>query len=487
MKSHVTPATACGWLEEQIGELGQFRNASPRDPQFKQWRQNALTCIQRIWPGVTSKSRRFRRVPFSPPSTLADVRQSREAFERGCAEAAQLLRSWVTEIEQIGIVLEESEALSPASELPMDGSPTLTLDGTSDDGSSWVAPAAGVRTIDLPGGDAATPASATPGSHATPPAPAPAPAEKARGVQKKSKNAKPAKPVKKPIRPRLKDMLGLGNLTAPVEDPGVPVVDSSGLEAAPSSPPQQGGDDSFRVERGVEPDELHVSQRPSASYAADESPVPAAPPAPPVNLPDAPELEVEVIMPSGRQTPEWSNPLATIGAEIDAAGRTPSFDVIGSEYETEHRLPPVEAPAAAADRENRTNPVAEFAAEFSKYQGEADELLDREADLAAKSAGRDDPEQDFAPAETSPHERDAMVDVTAASEIAGIATEIDTLDVPAAHRERIYRMLLELSLTIESGEVTWDHLNAVVAAVMPFPALGRRVLPSLMPYIERAA
>src|SRR6185295_3662079 len=79
------------WLRQQIKELGALRNASVRDPQFKAWRQNTLTFIQRIWPGETTKSERFRRIPFTPPSTKHDARAAREFYERGCGEALEYL------------------------------------------------------------------------------------------------------------------------------------------------------------------------------------------------------------------------------------------------------------------------------------------------------------------------------------------------------------------------------------------------------------
>ena len=81
------------WLRQQIDELGALRNASVRDPQFKAWRQNTLTFIQRIWPGDTTKSERFRRVPFTPPSTKHDARTGREYYERGCGEALEYLNT----------------------------------------------------------------------------------------------------------------------------------------------------------------------------------------------------------------------------------------------------------------------------------------------------------------------------------------------------------------------------------------------------------
>lgn len=90
------------WLRQQIDELGALRNASIRDPQFKAWRQNTLTYIQRIWPGDSTKSERFRRVPFSPPSTRHDARTGREYYERGCGEALEYLHTLLALVEQGG-------------------------------------------------------------------------------------------------------------------------------------------------------------------------------------------------------------------------------------------------------------------------------------------------------------------------------------------------------------------------------------------------
>ncbi len=197
----VTPEAACTWLKDQLEALDQFRNASTRDASFRQWRQSTLTVIQRIWPGVTARSSRFRRIPFSPPSTLADARQSREAFERGCSEATLLVRAWVAEIEAKGILLENSEP--SVSEEVAYGAPVLSLDqetprGDSDQG--LLDP--GVPTLDLPSSDAASDANAPPktsksskGSGAKAP----------KAARARTSSAKPG---------RLKDMLGLAHLSA---------------------------------------------------------------------------------------------------------------------------------------------------------------------------------------------------------------------------------------------------------------------------------
>jgi len=86
----------------------------------------------------------------------------------------------------------------------------------------------------------------------------------------------------------------------------------------------------------------------------------------------------------------------------------------------------------------------------------------------------------------SGNERDAAFDATGAAEIAMIATEIDALSVPPAEREQLQSALLGLSLSIERGTATWSDLRATAVLVMGHPALARRVMPVLTPFIERA-
>ena len=75
---------ATQWLQELVQELSGLRNATSRDPGFKNWRQNALTALQRIWPTDQDHAERFRRIPFSPVDPRADTRAQRESFSRGC-------------------------------------------------------------------------------------------------------------------------------------------------------------------------------------------------------------------------------------------------------------------------------------------------------------------------------------------------------------------------------------------------------------------
>jgi hypothetical protein len=103
------------WLEQQLAELGQLRNASRRDQHFKAWRQHTLTVIQRIWPGDSRRTDRFRRIPFSPPMARASDRQVRLSYERGWGEAGVLLRELLAEVNLLGLSpIEAPEARGQA-------------------------------------------------------------------------------------------------------------------------------------------------------------------------------------------------------------------------------------------------------------------------------------------------------------------------------------------------------------------------------------
>ena len=122
-------------LEKQLVELSRLRNANTRDSEFKVWRQATLTLIQRVWEGDDSRSSRFRSVPFSPGSSRADAKLTREWFERGCAEAARLLRDLIEEINEHGIIKGPAVVMDEPEALPEDEHvPILSLDGSESDG-----------------------------------------------------------------------------------------------------------------------------------------------------------------------------------------------------------------------------------------------------------------------------------------------------------------------------------------------------------------
>jgi len=93
MSDRMPTGQALEQLREVISILRELSNAGPRDQSFKQWRQVTLTLLQRIWPNDQGNAARFRRIPFSPPSSRADSRTVRECYERGVCEAVAYLES----------------------------------------------------------------------------------------------------------------------------------------------------------------------------------------------------------------------------------------------------------------------------------------------------------------------------------------------------------------------------------------------------------
>jgi hypothetical protein len=177
--SRIEPKAA-EWLRQQVEELGALRNASVRDPQFKAWRQNTLTFVQRIWPGDSSKSERFRRIPFSPPSTRVDARQTREHFERGCGEALEYLNSLLVAlgeervapgtVRSVPVATETFEGDFPVVELGADVAP-----GIAGNSNALTPPAlpesmmGEAADLDLPGSPAAAPTPRSSGPTRLPP------------------------------------------------------------------------------------------------------------------------------------------------------------------------------------------------------------------------------------------------------------------------------------------------------------------------------
>ena len=125
----MTPATqrAIECIEQQISELSEIRNAAPRDPVFKNWRQATVTVLQRIWQGDSPRTERFRRIPFSPIDPKADVRAVREGYSAGCKEAGRVLREFIEELKLEGVAAGvDAAAGAPVGEFE-DGYPTVDL------------------------------------------------------------------------------------------------------------------------------------------------------------------------------------------------------------------------------------------------------------------------------------------------------------------------------------------------------------------------
>jgi hypothetical protein len=420
-------ARAREWLSDQLDQLDRLRNANPRDPSFKMWRQNTLTVLQRIWPGQSARSERFRRIPFSPAMPRPSGQQMREWFTKGCNEASGFLRSLLEEIDAVGlseapaapvVAAEEAGADVPMLELPGAGadadpvSPSYTMDenvielggaeapATSEadwheasipklkvelrsptgersarGDSAEIAMGEGLRPLDAPAkAAAAMPAAAAPDAGAADAAPPVAPLRSpAPDATKPARAPKAKKPASRSMK--LKSMLGFGS-----EAPAPSVAPPAAPPASPSAKPHAAS-------------KSRTMARPKLEATPAKPPVPASP--------AAPELDDDA------------------RAAEDFLRNSPIFGVQGRPVQRSSDVTPFQDPDAVA--------------------------------------------------------------------IATLGAELGRHGVPEAAREELRAQLAQLALQLEAGQPEWERLRTVVAGAMAWPDLARRVVPVLLPWFERAA
>jgi len=229
-------------LRELISILRELGNAGPRDNSFKQWRQVTLTLLQRMWPGDQTRAVRFRRIPFSAPSSRADAKTIRECYVRGVNEAIAYLEGLALEVEFASGKLGRNLVRPPEAPVAPSG-----------DGPGREVPATGVAGPPTPSvhSGAHPGATAEPAPQATPPAGHPAAGRAGAAADSAPAQAQPhphapreqtaaakqesGKFVTRP-RQRLKDMLGFGEEGATPSTPMVPTGPMSDGAAEASAP-----------------------------------------------------------------------------------------------------------------------------------------------------------------------------------------------------------------------------------------------------------
>lgn len=296
------------WLEQQLTDLAGIRNATPRDPSFKNWRQATLTVMQRIWPGDQERQERFRRIPFSPADPRADARTVREWYSRGCQEASRVLQGFIHDIRAQGVPMPAADVAAkpssgefgvdfPTVDLPSGdlGAAPATSDDVMDDLMRDLGPASGSgpRVPMAPAIQSPAPAPLhAPSVHApatastpapAPPIPAPAPAAAA-SVQVRQPQPK------KGVGARLRDLLGFTQIF----QPGAP---------QPADPTPAPADGLEIIPVGDEP--VAGAPRPPAIAPAAPAPVAASPLVPPVA---APPVAPGSVTPTSAAPPLTSGP-----------------------------------------------------------------------------------------------------------------------------------------------------------------------------------
>jgi hypothetical protein len=71
--------------------------------------------------------------------------------------------------------------------------------------------------------------------------------------------------------------------------------------------------------------------------------------------------------------------------------------------------------------------------------------------------------------------------------VASMVHDLARLDVPAGRQPELRARLLDLARRIEQGELDWSALRKAVWFAMEYPELARRLMPVLLPWIDRAA
>ncbi len=506
------------WLEEQLEQLGGLRNANPRDPSFKLWRQNTLTVLQRIWHGQQARSERFRQIPFSPHSPKADFATTREWYQRGCAEASEYLRALITEVESVGV---PNPADAPSAEAkPIDDDvdfPVLDLDGSS---SPSAPPAAknDIVLLDKSGTAAALSPEdvTTPGPRPGGPAPPTLRVDvRNTGLRASARdNEGPSIPTlpKRPELPKRPD--SAPRASAPSARTDAPRKSAPNAEPAARAKPEapapkrNGRTKPKRAPKATPPrlkDMLGLQDLDKSSGASKVMPRPTPPPAGSESsparmmarpaLPSSGKVEVKLPEPIVTSTPAAPAPPAPPAAEAPAPVVTPPpAPVAPAPPVAETPAPaasPTPAPAAAAPEPPTAAasaeppatgevPVFDPAAQQSHLDPEAFARATEDFLRSSPVLGLQGKPVQRASDTTQFLDPDAVALATLASEIARHVRE-------DAARGPLKQNLLDLAAQLEQKAPEWALLRDTVAAAMAHPELAKRLMPIVLPWLGRAA
>jgi hypothetical protein len=253
----------------------------------------------------------------------------------------------------------------------------------------------------------------------------------------------PRKRKKGGVRRKLRDMLGLdalqqlGDLDEPSSDDAAPEADTG--KAQP-----------FIAERGVDPNDEPVRALSDADL--DDS-----------------EIEEQADAPADEPA-EDETPVADESDDAPVADEPDEAEELDDE--------PAEVVAADDDEDDD---VPDFS---------ADEFLSASPVFKAsgrpvKRAGREAQRSGAAP-DAEPAGPRTLTSPTAMA-IAAVAAEVARLGVPDRHRAEVRGALVALAETLEDGALDWNALRGAVEFSMRYPAIARRVIPLLIPFLDEAA
>ena len=508
MSAAETAARATQWLQDLINELPGLRNATSRDPGFKNWRQNAITTLQRIWPADQDHAERFRRIPFSPVDPRADTRAQRESFSRGCQEAARVLAAFIQEIHTQGVpqsgakgplVTEESgfEDGFPTVDFPSGDLGEATGADEPRDGGLGPMPPQGADPGFVPP-PLRVGATGTPHVPSAPPAPAPA------DTRPKSKGLN--------VAAKLRDLLGLSGFAAKTAAPAAPQqpMDDAGVPPGPLPRALDiipVGDEVDTQPRATARPTLKPAAGPTAapgSRGAASTPAAGPAPEPPARTPGAPPAGTGMSVVMSRPTTLRSSiekvsieslisPEFRSGAESGAAHATPAAPAAPA-AQAPGRPPLSVVPPRSNDPEPGADPDPATPPETATDEAvepapasspDSAELARATADFMRSSPvlGATGRKVQRPAHEATGHgftEPDAIA-------IVSMLDELTQMGVPATRQSETRARLVDLARRMESDELEWNALRKAVWFAMEYPEVARRLVPLLLPWIDRAA
>jgi len=461
-------------IDDQLERLSELRNANPRDPGFKLWRQTTLTVIQRIWPGDLARCERFRRVPFSSTSPRPTRAQIRENYERGCAEASAYLKILTLELETQGLSKSAAVANPKPAQLPADlaGPPAQAPPDPRD-----MFEPSPLDRIKPPEATAPAPAPNPPAP--APPAPpvAPPPTPKAASPAAKPSAPPPPPPAQAlPAKPRkgrqqLKEMLGFGEVSVRGSSPGG--GEGSSSFDPPPPPPAFGAE---RKEDVLDPRlEAMLAEAEETAFSPGGTPpaqgVAPAPVAPEETFDSAEEaytdFEVVEDVPAdeafAEDAPQDPDPATeTTGRRINSPGPGD----LGIDFLNRSRTSPAQ-PSAPTPVASPAKPAPAVAP----------------APAAASVAAA--PRVAVSPPPATPPSAPAPVGVSPTSAaLVAIASQVDRLDVPEGQRKAASEALIDLARQLDEGIASFDSIREILWIVADYPALARRTIPLLIPHLD---
>jgi len=459
---------AMEWLGAQLGDLSTIRNATARDQSFKNWRQSTLTILQRIWPADQDRIERFRRIPFSPADPRADVRTTREWYSRGCQEAARVLTQLIEDVRTNGVA---EAAATELSELQV---------GEFDNG---------FPTVDLPGGEATA---------VTPPPAAPAGQSPAVPTGHGAEQLTPTfAKIGTNMKTRLRELLGFAQLSAKALT-GAPAGETPAPESTPApkanSVPRAGTwNASAPAADGASSNLLRAMR----AKTAPPTSVPLASPYVPPPA-EAAATGEPLELPSGASV-SMSKP-TTLRGSIE---KVTIESLISPTFRGEGEPAPDDADEDSADG-FRDDTALEALTESDATPQELDPEPPRPAGRPALTLVRAVPDPPAVPPRAEPAasatppvtpepprgarslDESALEDPDAIA-VVSMAQDLARLGVPAERQAEARARLADLARRIERGQIEWGVLRKAVWFAMEYPEVARRLLPVLLPWIERAA